>query len=95
MIAGHRIVICFALTAMQCHLMPLSSGRKQAVHLNWVHEEWVRRIRGSNKGQCSLWGPTTWGVVAIPDLMGQGEGWVSEAREGMGRPQRGAGADPQ
>lgn len=50
MVVGQRTVICFALKNVQCHLVPLSSGRKQMVHLKWVLEEKLGIVRETHKG---------------------------------------------
>lgn len=70
MVGGHSIVICFALTDVQCHLMPLSSGRKQTRHLHWVPEERVSIVRKASKGQCSPYGLTTVGSCCKTDQKG-------------------------
>lgn len=49
-VVGHKIVTCFTLIDVQCNLISLSSGRKQTAHVNWVLEERVNVIRGTNKG---------------------------------------------
>lgn len=49
-VVGHKIVTCFTPTDVQCNLISLSSGSKQTAHVNWVLEERVNVIRGTNKG---------------------------------------------